>query len=618
MRSIRRTAIAGALAVGIGLTGAASASGAGLDDTFGLDGVVVNPLSGDSDRYLNATRAPGGGTYNVGYTTASGTDRAFLLTKVDASGELDDDFGTNGVVTLNVVTGPFAAPPAGATPSGSAEVARGVVVQPDGKIVVAGQAETPPAAGKPDSRDIDIYVARFEADGDLDGTFGTGGITRVDLSDGVTPVPATVNTDQAYGLNVRPDGTLVVVAARGQDTAAPARTDRDLALVQLTPGGVLDPAFTGQGGGTGVAIAPTPGLNENPRQAHINADGSAVAVGYGSVSGGPVRPYIAKFGATGTLDASFGTGGIATGDVGGPAPGFAEAYEIAPHNGGYVLTGYGSRSTTPANGIDVVVYRFSGTGQYDTSFGQNGLVTYNRVNGADRGRDMTILRDGRIVVVGSSATADATPNLDGLVLVLNADGTPDTSVSPTGAIVKDLGGQNDAFFGVTTVSNGTKVVAAGYRGGATAAGDESVLVRVDLPTPPPAAAAPAPASPAPPATPAPVVKAPTAAPRPKLATLVRGGKVYLRITATLPKTVAGRTLVVQRRIKTRNLTVTTLKVPASGKVSKLVRLRPGTRSGALGVRATKSIRIRATLTGTATARPASSAFRTVKVATVRR
>ncbi len=617
MRSIRRTALAGALALGIGLTGAATANGAGLDDTFGLDGVVVNPLSPDSDRYLNATRAPGGGTYNVGYTVDSGTDRAFLLTKVDAAGELDDDFGTNGVATVNVVTGPFAAPPAGTTPNGAAEVARGVVVQPDGKIVVAGQAETPPAAGKPDSRDIDIYVARFDTDGTLDGTFGTGGITRVDLSNGVTAAPATVNGDQAYGLNVRADGTLVVVAARGQDSGAPSRLDRDIALVQLTPGGTLDPAFTGGGAGTGVSVAATPGLNENPRQGLLNADGSIVTTSYGAVGSGPVRPYLTKFTASGALDTSFGSGGIATGDVGGPAPGFAEAYEIVPHNGGYVLTGYGSRSTTPANGIDVVLYRFTGAGVYDTSFGQGGLVTYNRVNGADRGRDMTVLRDGRIVVVGSSATAEATPNLDGLILVLKADGSPDTSVSETGAIVKDLGGINDAFFGVTTVANGTKVVAAGYRGGATAAGDESVLVRVDLPTPPAPAAA-TPTTPTTPTTPAPVVKAPTAAPRPAVTTLVRGGKVYLRVTATLPKTVAGRTLVVQRRIGTRNLTVTSLKVPASGKVSKLVLLRTGTRSGALGVRGTKSIRIRATLTGTATALPASSAFRTVKVATPRR
>jgi len=610
MRSIRRTAVA-ALAIGCSLAGAATATAAGLDDTFGLDGVVRNSVSGDSDRYLNATRAPGGGTYNVGYTTVSGTDRAFLLTRVDANGELVDSFGTNGVATVNVVTGPFSAPPTGTTPNGSAEVARGVVVQPDGRIVVSGQAETPPAGGNPDSRDLDIYVARFLPDGTLDSTFGTAGVTRIDLSDGVTSAPATVNTDQAYGLSMRPDGTLLVVGARGQDSGVPARADRDLVLVQLTPNGALDPAFTGQGGGTGVAVSPTPGISENPRQAYVAPDGKVVTIAYGSATGGQVRPLLTRFLPGGGLDTTFGNGGVATGEVGGPAPGFAEGYEVVPHRDGYAVTGYGSRSTTPANGIDVVLYRFTGAGVWDTSFGQGGLVTYNRVNGADRGRDMTVLRDGRIVVVGSSATADATPNLDGLVLIYNADGTPDTTFGDGGALVKDLGGLNDAFFGVTTVANGTKVVAAGYEGGATAAGDNSVLVRVESPTPPAAAQ---PTSPAP-TTPA---KSTTAAPRATLATLVRRGQVYLRVQATLPRTTAGRTLVVQRRVKTRNLTVAAIKVPANGKVSRLVRLKPGSRSGALGVRGVTSIRVRTTLPATSTATAASSAFRTVKVATVRR
>ena len=74
-----------------------------------------------------------------------------------------------------------------------------------------------------------------------------------------------------------------------------------------------------------------------------------------------------------------------------------------------MLAGYGSRSTTPANGIDVVVYRFNGDGTWDRTFGDDGLFTYNRVNGADRARDLSVLADGRIVAAGSTATADATP-----------------------------------------------------------------------------------------------------------------------------------------------------------------------------------------------------------------
>ena len=56
-----------------------------------------------------------------------------------------------------------------------------------------------------------------------------------------------------------------------------------------------------------------------------------------------------------------------------------------------MLTGYGSRSTTPANGIDVVIlYRFTAAGVWDRTFGDDGLFTYNRVNGADRARDLSV------------------------------------------------------------------------------------------------------------------------------------------------------------------------------------------------------------------------------------
>src|SRR6185503_7155276 len=107
--------LAGALAIGAMLALAPSAQ-AGLDDTFGINGTVFTSLSPLGDRYQNATRAPGGGTYNVGYTTVAGTDRAFVLTRVDANGELVDRFGDHGKAVANVVTGPFAAPPAGNTP----------------------------------------------------------------------------------------------------------------------------------------------------------------------------------------------------------------------------------------------------------------------------------------------------------------------------------------------------------------------------------------------------------------------------------------------------------------------------------------------------------------------
>ncbi len=460
--------VGGALMIGALLV-AAPAAHAGIDDTFGISGTVFTPFSQLSDRYQSATRAPGGGTYNVGYTTVgAGPDRAFILSRVDAAGELVPSFDGDGVATVNVATGPFVAPPA--APNGTAEIARGVAVQPDGKILVSGQAETPGTAGKPDNRDTDIYVARFNSNGSIDGTFGVAGVKRIDLSDGVV-TGSTPNGDQTYGLQLRPDGKIVVVASKGVDTAEPGRTDRDIGLVQLLSNGDPDPQF----GTNGTVFIRNAGVNENPRHAILQTDGKVVVASYGNLAGQPVRPWIHRFTATGTPDATFGNGGVASGDIGGPAPGFAESYQLVQQGDGYVGTGYGSRSTTPATGIDVVLYRFTNTGQWDRTFGDDGLFTWDRVGGADRGRSLTSLPDGRLVAAGSTATATA-PDLDGLILVVNPDGK-----SVNQAMQVNLGGINDAFFGVTTVSNGTKVVAAGYRGAATPDGDEAALVRADLP-----------------------------------------------------------------------------------------------------------------------------------------
>lgn len=638
-----RTALLGVLTVGVGLAGAAAIQAAGgPDDTYGAGGVALTPLSPSSDRYLGATRAPGGGTYNVGYTTVAGMDRAFVVTRVDEDGELVPGFGVGGVAVVNVVTGPFDPPPTGTAPNGSAEIARGVVVQADGKIVISGQAETPPGLGALDSRDQDIYVVRLLPNGSPDPTFGgPTGTVRINLSNGV-PTTGTPNTDQAYGLDIRPNGKILVIGARGVDSGTPAKTDRDLIVAQLNPDGSLDATF----GTGGVATSPTPGLNENPRRGLLESNGNYVATAYGTGIGGQTRPFITRFLPGGTPDPSFGVGGVATGEVGGPAPGFAEAYGAVRSGDGYVLAGYGSRSTTPANGIDVVVYRFTDAGVYDTTFADGGLLTYNRVNGADRGRDIAALPDGRIVVVGSSATPAPGADLDALVLVANPNGTLDSSFGNSGVSVVDLGGPNDAFFGITPVLNGSAVVAAGYRGGAMTDADEAGLLRVLLPTPP-AATPPPPPPPPPPTPPAPsvvvtvpgpppppvVVTVPvptpvtpptststtpaprtaTVAPRPTFTLVRRGTALFLRVRASPGSSLAGRAFVVQRRVGRSTLGLRSLRVPADGRIDVQIVLRPRSRSGAAGILGATRISVRATIAARGSATAASSPFRSVVV-----
>ena len=475
--------------------GASSADAAGLDtiDSFGLGGVAVTSLApGAQDRFLGVTPAGGGGVYAVGFVNAGGTDNAMAVARVDVNGELDPTFDGDGVAVVNAVTGPFATPPAGSAPTGAAETARGVGVQSDGKIVIAGQAETATAPAPADSRDLDIYVSRLNADGTLDGSFGVGGTRRIDLSSGDSTDSAIV-TDQAYGLNILADDRIVVTAARGTDIAVrPEKTDRDLALVRLSADGDLDPLFSGGGGGPGVSVfgASAAGRNfsENPRQTVVQPDGKLVTAGYSSLresspgAGDNLtnRPILARVKTDGTLDASFGTGGIAMAEVLGPKPAGGEAYDIARQSDGrFVLTGYGSRTGGP---VDLIAYRFNADGSWDQTFGSGGATVYDRAGLEDRGRDLVVLPDDRVVVVGSTAPSavGTAAQLNALVYMLRPNGTPDASFGSDGAISVHLGGPSDALFGSALMPGGRKVVAAGYRGALPNSGDEAALIRIHL------------------------------------------------------------------------------------------------------------------------------------------
>jgi uncharacterized delta-60 repeat protein len=475
--------------------GPSSAAAAGLDtiDSFGVGGVALTPLApAAQDRFLGVTPAGGGGVYAVGFVNAGGTDNAMAVSRVDVNGDLDPTFDGDGVAVVNVVTGPFAPPPPGTTaPTGAAETARGVGVQSNGKIVIAGQAETasPPPA---DSRDLDIYVSRLNANGTLDASFGVAGTRRIDLSNGDSTDNAIV-PDQAYGLNILADDRIVVTAARGTDIVArPAKTDRDFALVQLSADGAPDPGFSGGGGGPGVSIfgASVGGRNfsENARQTVVQPDGKLVTAGYSSLpesspgAGDNLtnRPILARVAPNGTLDASFGTGGIATAEVLGPKPAGGEAYDIGRQSDGrFVLTGYGTRTGGP---VDLVAYRFNADGTWDQTFGSGGATVYDRAGLEDRGRDLVVLPDDRTVIVGSTApnAVATTAQINALVYMLKPDGKPDASFGSDGAISVHLGGPSDALFGSTLLPGGRKVVAAGYRGASPNAGDEAALVRIHL------------------------------------------------------------------------------------------------------------------------------------------
>lgn len=500
MNTTHAKLLAGALTLGATLSAAGSAQ-AGFDPTYGVSGIAMVPLSATSgDRFLGSTPGPGGTTFAVGFKTSPGSpDQSFAVAKLRSDGSKDLEFGDNGVASINLRAAPFAQPPANAdgtfpaTPTGTQEIARSVLLQSDGKIVITGQAETPASPTPFDSRDVDVYAVRFNPDGTLDESYGgpdnspdpaLAGVSRINMTNG-DAAENTLVSDNAWGSLINPDDTVVIEASRGTDIGAEStKVDRDLAMIKLTTDGALDTSFNGGAGGVdGISIAGNTVagtiLNDNARRPKLTSGGRIVAASYGSATGVPNTPAVYRFLPDGALDTSYSGDGIGTGAPLGPAPAFSEAYDVAIQEGErYILTGYGNTGL-PGGSVDMVTYRFTADGDLDPSYGTNGVTRYDAgIGQEDRGRDINVTSEGRIVIAGSSSQGPG--DLIAAIYLLRPNGRLETSFGVGGALKVDLGGNGDAFFGLSDTASDTRATVAGYKAVTGGTGDDAAIVRVNL------------------------------------------------------------------------------------------------------------------------------------------
>jgi uncharacterized delta-60 repeat protein len=302
---------------------------------------------------------------------------------------------------------------------GGVDAARAVLVQPNGKIVVAG-------GGAPASS---FCVARLRTDGALDTTFGSGGRRVVDFGGA---------DESAYGAALQPDGRIVLAGD----------SDLRVAVVRLHPNGSLDTTFSGDGRkvfswgavsrATAVLLAP---------------NGKILLAGLSGPEGGNVQ--VARLKPDGALDTTFGTGGTATVDFGGDDFGLAMARQA---DGRILVVG---RSTAAG----AVVARLRATGALDPDFGAGGRVA---LPGSASANAVVVQADRRIVVAGN-AIASTTMT----VTRLRPDGSPDPTFDGDGTATIDFGSLADLANGAVLQPDG-RIVVAGY----TQAAEDVAVARI--------------------------------------------------------------------------------------------------------------------------------------------
>lgn len=225
---------------------------------------------------------------------------------------------------------------------------QGIVVQPDGKIVVVGEV----FAG---ARSADFGLARYNSEGSLDTSFGDGGRVITDFG----------GFDLASKVALQRDGKIVVVGSAVNDFGV-ARYHSD---------GRLDESF----GDGGKLVTDFGGNNETARAVSIQRNGKILAAGFGG-DGDAINFVLACYRNNGSLDVTFGKGGKVSTDFFG---GIDEAHGIAVQRNGRIVAA-GSVMQAGDGNDDFGLVRYRRNGRVDSGFGDAGKVTTDFFGGSPR------------------------------------------------------------------------------------------------------------------------------------------------------------------------------------------------------------------------------------------
>ena len=378
-----------ALLLALSLTCPAEAGPGDLDSSFGMGGKVTTDFGGTDDTAAALAIQAKGKIVAAGFSNASGA-YDFALARYNHNGTLDDSFGPGGRVTTNF---------------GGDDFALGLAIQADDKIVVAGESATLISA--------DVALARYNADGTLDISFGTGGKVISDFGG---------TCDFATSVAIQANGKIVVAGSSGATCEGPF----DFGLARYNTDGTPDITF-----GTGGKVTTNFGGSDDQASAvAIQADGKIVAAGFTDASG--THDFaLARYNQNGTLDSTFGTGGKVTTDFGGT---FDLALDVAIQADSKIV----AAGFTDASGTrDFALARYNANGSLDVNFGPGGRVTTNFGGTRDAATGLAIQADDKIVAAGVSNASGAR---DFALARYNTDGTLDISFGTGGRVTTDFGG----------------------------------------------------------------------------------------------------------------------------------------------------------------------------------
>lgn len=338
----------------------------GLDPSFGTNGLVVRDLAMSNDRVSTVRLQPDG------RILVAGLSEHPYVARFNANGTLDSSFGAGGYAWMD-------------HPGVYAEEYWAVGLQADGSVLLAGTKYLTADFG-------DVIVFHLFADGTVDESFGVGGSVTLDGA----------IADQLTALATLPDGNFLLMAAVEQPVGMNGGTEKAALLMRCHADGTLDQAF----GVNGKAFArPHPDASfVQPTTLVVRPDGRALVGGLNDIYGIlGVDAFLMRFATDGTLDATFGEGGITNLPALNAYPSEPVSLALRP-DGGMAMNA--SDWVTIGDSLNARVFAFGENGALDPWFGNSGEVHLDLDEVRDAPRAIALQASGKIL----SASYDSYTN----------------------------------------------------------------------------------------------------------------------------------------------------------------------------------------------------------------
>jgi uncharacterized delta-60 repeat protein len=385
----------------------ARAADGDLDPTFGIGGKVVTDFTNSTDWLSRIAVQPDGKIVAIGDTHPS---HRGALARYNPDGTLDLTFGDGGKVI---------------TVASARESASGLLLLPDGKIMISG------SIGLPTEFDTSFALLRFNSDGSVDSTFGNGGTVMTNINN---------DYDAAYALALQSDGKIVAAGKRGIQFNPTEQRKGNVALARYNPDGSLDTTF---GNGGKVVNDFGQGLESYAMDVIIQSDGRIIIAGESAYAF-----LVARYNSNGTLDTTFGNGGFREINFGNLS--WDHGRDVLLQADGKIIVVGTAEINSPYDSFAVA--RFNPDGSLDQSFGNGGKFVMIDVGDLEAG---ALQSDGKLIALGDDSSSFK-------LLRFNLDGSLDSTFGSGGIVTTTFNGSGATAGSDLVFQADGKLLAGGF------------------------------------------------------------------------------------------------------------------------------------------------------------